>query len=191
VATVVEGLAACLSVPLASIDKGHLPPDVEAWKELLADPDLRRARNAAEAHLLWELRQALRRGSLFIPHSLDYRSRDALFNLESTTVRAPGSARTAPEFLDQLCAHLEVALENLDEAIWFQDLKIDGTKIRQHPWGPKSPRSTSIPSATTYTTASQKSIYPSFCWKSMRRSASVGSCSGGNLPATTNCSIYM
>jgi TnpA family transposase len=52
-------------------------------------------------------------------------------------VRAPGSARAAPEFLDQLCAHLEVALENLDEAIWFQDLKIDGTKIHQYPLGPQ------------------------------------------------------
>ena len=52
-------------------------------------------------------------------------------------MRAPGSARAAPEFLDQLCAHLEVALENLDEAIWFQDLKIDGTKIHQYPLGPQ------------------------------------------------------
>jgi TnpA family transposase len=123
--------------PWLPLTQDTCPPTSRAWKELLADPDLRRSRNAAEAQLLWELRQALRRGSLFIPHSLDYRSRDALFNLEGTTVRAPGSARAAPEFLDQLCAHLEVALENLDEAISFQDLKIDGTKIHQHPLGPQ------------------------------------------------------
>jgi hypothetical protein len=77
-----------------------------------------------------------RRRSLFILHSLDYRCRDALFNLEATTVRAPGSALAAPEFLDPPCAHLEVAPENPDEAIWFQDLKIGGTKT-QHPLGPQ------------------------------------------------------
>ena len=113
------------------------PPTSRAWKELLADPDPRRARNAAEAQLLWELRQALRRGSLYVPHSLGYRSRDMLFNLEGTSVRAPGSARNAPDFLAQLCTQLQVALENLDEAVGFQDLKIDGTKIHQHPLGPQ------------------------------------------------------
>ena len=60
-----------------------------------------------------------------------------LFNLEGTSVRAPGSARTAPDFLAQLCTQLQVALENLDEAVGFQDLKIDGTKIHQHPLGPQ------------------------------------------------------
>ena len=104
---------------------------------MLADPDPRRARNAAEAQLLWEHRQALRRGSLYIPHSLVYRSRETSFNLAGTTVRAPGSARATPEFFAQLCAHLEVALENLDEAIWFQDLKIERTKIHHHPLGPQ------------------------------------------------------
>lgn len=52
-------------------------------------------------------------------------------------MRAPGSARAAPEFFAQLCAHLEVALENLDEAIRFQGLKIDGTKIHQYPLEPQ------------------------------------------------------
>jgi hypothetical protein len=83
--------------PRLPLTQDTCPPTSRAWKELLADPDLRRSRNAAEAQLLWELRQALRRGSLYIPHSLDYRSRDALFNLEGTTVRAPGSARAPPQ----------------------------------------------------------------------------------------------
>jgi hypothetical protein len=30
-----------------------------------------------------------------------------------------------------------VALENLDEAVWFQDLQHDGTKIHQYPLGPQ------------------------------------------------------
>jgi hypothetical protein len=30
-----------------------------------------------------------------------------------------------------------VALENLDEAVWFQDLQNHGTNIHQHPLGPQ------------------------------------------------------
>jgi len=122
--------------PWLPLTQDNCPPTSRAWKELLADPDLRRSRNAAEAQLLWELRQALRRGSLYIPHSLDYRSRDALFNLEGTSVRAPGSARAAPEFLDQLCAHLEVALENLPSGCLRPSNRVSahletGNKIRR------------------------------------------------------------
>ena len=113
------------------------PPTSRGWSKLLADPDPRRARNAAEAQLLWEIRQALRRGTLYIPHSLSYRSRDMLFSLEGTTVRAPGSSRTASDFLAHLCTQLEAGLENLDEAVCFEDLKVDGTKIHQHPLGPQ------------------------------------------------------
>jgi hypothetical protein len=36
-----------------------------------------------------------------------------------------------------LFANLEVGLEHLDEAVWFEHLKSDGTKIHQHPLAPQ------------------------------------------------------
>jgi TnpA family transposase len=92
--------------------------------------------HAAEAQLLWELRQALRRGSLYVPHSLSFRSPRVLFDGSGTSVRAPGSGRDPVEFLEQLCAQIEVALENVAEAVWFEELEIEGTKIHQHRLGP-------------------------------------------------------
>ena len=92
--------------------------------------------HAAEAQLLWEVRQTLRRGSLFVPHSLSFRSARVMFDSSGTTVRAPGSERDPVEFLDQFCAQLEGALEYVAEAVWFDELEIDGTKIHQHRLGP-------------------------------------------------------
>jgi hypothetical protein len=87
--------------------------------------------------MLWEIRQALRRGSLYVPHSLSYREKQVLFDTTGTTVRAPGSQRLLPEVFEQLFANLEVGLEHLDEAVWFEHVKIDGTKIHQHPLAPQ------------------------------------------------------
>jgi hypothetical protein len=112
------------------------PVKSRAWAQLCHDADGVRAFHAAEAQLLWELRQGLRRGSLFVPHSLSFRSPKVLFDRRGTTVRAPGSERDPVEFLDQLCAQLEVALEYVAEAVWFQELDIEGTKIHQHRLGP-------------------------------------------------------
>lgn len=95
------------------------PAKSRAWAQLCQDPDGVRAFHAAEAQLLWELRQALRRGSLFIPHSLSFRSPQVLFDNSSSSVRAPGSERDPKEFLEQLCAQLEIGLENVAEAVWF------------------------------------------------------------------------
>jgi hypothetical protein len=75
-----------------------------AWAQLCQHPDGVLAFHAAEAQLLWEVRQALRRGSLFVPHSLSFRSPRVMFDSSDTTVRAPGSERDPVEFLDQLCA---------------------------------------------------------------------------------------
>jgi hypothetical protein len=84
-----------------------------AWALLCDHPDGVLAFHAAEAQLLWELRQALRRGSLYVPHSLSFRSPQVMFDSSGTTVRAAGSERDPVEVLDQLCAQLEVALEGV------------------------------------------------------------------------------
>jgi len=111
------------------------PVKSRAWAQLCHDADGVRAFYAAEAQLLWELRQGLRRGSLFVPHSLSFRSPIVMFDRRGTTVRAPGSERDPVEFLDQLCAQIEVALEYVAEAVWFEELDIEGTKIHQHRLG--------------------------------------------------------
>ena len=112
------------------------PVKSRAWAQLCDDAHGVRAFYAAEAQLLWELRQCLRRGSLFVPHSFSFRSPRVLFDSSGTSVRAPGSERDPVEFLDQLCAQLEVALEHVAEAVWFEDLEIEGTKVHQHRLGP-------------------------------------------------------
>jgi hypothetical protein len=68
---------------------------------------------------------------------LSYREKQVLFDTQGTTVRAPGSQRPLPEVLEQLLANLAVGLEHLDEAVWFEHLTIDGTKIHQHPLAPQ------------------------------------------------------
>jgi Domain of unknown function (DUF4158)/Tn3 transposase DDE domain len=122
---------------LSGMSEEMCPSKSRAWAALSVDLNSLRARQAAEAQILWEIRQALRRGSLYVPHSLSYRDKQILFDTTGTSVRAPGSQRLLPEVLEQLFANLEVGLEHLDEAVWFEHLKIDGTKIHQHPLAPQ------------------------------------------------------
>ena len=118
---------------LPGLTTAMCPPKSRAWAAFASNRESLTARCAAEAQLLWEIRQGLRRGSLYIPHSLSYRDKQILFDTTGTTVRAPGSQRPLPEMLDHLCANIEVGLEHLEEAVWFEHLKVDGNKIHQHP----------------------------------------------------------
>ncbi len=122
---------------LSGMSEEMCPPKSRAWAVLSVDRNSLGARQAAEAQILWEIRQALRRGSLYVPHSLSYREKQVLFDTAGTTVRSPGSQRLLPEVLEQLFANLQVGLEHLDEAVWFEHLKIDGTKIHAHPLAPQ------------------------------------------------------
>jgi len=78
------------------------PPKSRAWTTLAVDLKSLKARQAAEVQMLWEIRQALRRGGLYVPHSLSYREKQVLFDTAGTTVRAPGSQRLLPEVFEQL-----------------------------------------------------------------------------------------
>ena len=82
--------------------------------------------------------RATSRQPLHTPQLVD-RDKQILFDTTGTTVRAPGSQRPLPEVLDQLCANIEVGLEHLEEAVWFEHLKVDGTKIHQHPLAAEEP----------------------------------------------------
>src|SRR6202453_2912351 len=136
-ADLIEAWRLTFRLELSGMSEEMCPPKSRAWAALSVDLKLLKARQAAEAQILWEIRQALRRGSLYVPHSLSYRDKQILFDTTGTTVRAPGSQRLLPDVLEQLFANLEVGLEHLDEAVWFEHVKIDGTKIHQHPLAPQ------------------------------------------------------
>jgi hypothetical protein len=62
---------------------------------------------------------------------------DRLFDLKGTNVRAPGGQQPLTETLDRRFATIEVGLEHLEEAEWFEHLKIEKSKIDQHPLAPQ------------------------------------------------------
>ena len=69
-----------------------------------------------------------------------YRDKQVLFDTKGTTVRAQRSKRPLPDILDQLFPNIDVGLEHLEEAVWFEHLKIEGTTIHQHPLGAQKNR---------------------------------------------------
>ena len=113
------------------------PTRSRAWTALLEDSDPRRALSAAEAMLLWHVRQALRRGSLHVPHSLSYRSRQSLFRPESSGVHAAASHRSAREFGDQFWGNLEAAFEHLADAVFFERVRVHKGKLHLHSLAPQ------------------------------------------------------
>jgi len=105
------------------------PPKSHAWELLTKDPNTDRV-NAAEVQLLWELRQALRRRSVYVPSSLSFRSKAAMLDPKGSAVKAPRSDVPARTMLRELLAEIEYGLERVNEAVERGELKIDGTKIK-------------------------------------------------------------
>jgi TnpA family transposase len=104
-------------------------PQSKAWRGLLDDPNRRRAFCAAEALLLWELRQALRGGRLHVPHSMAHRSVSAMLKREDTSVRAANTTKPPQEFLDTVLRDLKEALECLAQAVEQGRVRIDGRNL--------------------------------------------------------------
>ena len=136
--SLIEAWRTFYRLELSGLTDSMCPPTSRAWAAFAKDCDSLRTRQAAEAQILWDMRQALRRGSLYVSHSLSYRAKKTLFDTTGTTVRAPGSQKPLPELLSQLCANIQVGLEHLEEAVWFEHLQIDGTKVHQHPLSPQN-----------------------------------------------------
>lgn len=104
----------------------ELPPDSvvpvsAAWRDLIEGDDRVRAMRALEASAIMGLRKGLRRGSVWINHSLSFRERDQLLippaQWESNRDRLSslGLPGTAEPFLDRLTEHLKVGLAALEE----------------------------------------------------------------------------
>jgi TnpA family transposase len=106
----------------------ELPPDCDvpvsaAWHDLIKGDDRARALRALEASAITGLRKGLRRGSVWINHSLSFRERDQLLipprQWESDRERhlsSLGLPGTAEPFLERLTEHLKAGLAALEEA---------------------------------------------------------------------------
>ena len=106
----------------------ELPPDCDvpvssAWRDLVQGDDRARALRALEASAITGLRKGLRRGSVWINHSLSFRERDQLLipptQWESERDRylsSLGLPGTAEPFLERLTEHLKAGLAALEEA---------------------------------------------------------------------------
>jgi hypothetical protein len=116
----------------------HLPETVpdfalgSVWKSTIAGGDRERALRALEIATLSALRRAVRNGSLWIDHSLSYRSREHLFisptvwQVESkkhyTRLQLP---RQAAAFLDPLLERVRKGIDIVDQAAGAGALEID------------------------------------------------------------------
>jgi TnpA family transposase len=111
------------------LTKEMAPPKSQAWETVLEDPKANE-RNAAEAQLLVELRDALRRRTVHSPSSLSFQSRAKMLDSKGSTIKAPRSDYPVKAMLKELIEEMEHGLERVSEAVERGDLKLDGTKIK-------------------------------------------------------------
>jgi TnpA family transposase len=106
------------------------PPKSQVWTTLLeADPNAN-PRHAAEVQLLWELRQGLRRRTLYVRSSLAFQSRAALLDPKGSKIKAPRSAHPVQMMLRELIEQIEYGLTRVSEAVARGELKLEGTKVK-------------------------------------------------------------
>jgi hypothetical protein len=106
------------------------PPKSKAWKSLAEAKPEANKRNAAEAQILWELRQALRRRSVHVPSSLSFQSRAAVLDPGGSTVTAARADYPVKTMLQELVAEIEDGLERVSEAVKRGELTLDGAKVK-------------------------------------------------------------
>ncbi|KWN16842.1 hypothetical protein WT83_14150 [Burkholderia territorii] len=107
----------------------ELPADCEvpvsaSWRDLVEGEDRARAMRALEASAITGLRRGLRRGLVWISHSLSFRARDQLLiplaQWECERDRhlsSLGLSHKAEPFLERLSSHLKAGLAALEEAL--------------------------------------------------------------------------
>ena len=106
------------------------PPKSQAWKSLGVDEPNANKRNAAEAQLLWELRQALRRRTVHVPSSLSFQSRAAVLDPGDSTVTAARADTPVKTMLQELVAEIGDGLERVSEAVKRGELTLNGTQVK-------------------------------------------------------------
>ena len=106
------------------LEAGASLPDVgAAWHGLVRDLDSRSGFRAFEACTMMSLRKSLRRGSVWIDHSLSFRERDQMLIppadwavQRDQHVELLGMPKTAAEFLEPLLANLAAGVAAVEEA---------------------------------------------------------------------------
>ncbi|MCK4140392.1 Tn3 family transposase [Ralstonia pseudosolanacearum] len=119
----------------------ELPPDCNvpvsaSWRDLVDGEDRQRALRALEASAVMSLRKGLRRGTVWINHSLSFRERDQLLippaqwevdrDRHLSSLGLPNQANL---YLDRLTEHLKAGLAALDEAREAGHFTIDADGI--------------------------------------------------------------
>lgn len=106
----------------------ELPPDCQvpvsaSWRDLVNGEDRQRAMRAMEASAMMGLRRGLRRGTVWINHSLSFRERDQLLippaqwaAERDRYLSSLGMPNQADTYLNRLMDHLKAGLAALDEA---------------------------------------------------------------------------
>lgn len=120
-------------------DRGEteLPPDCNvpvsaSWRDLINGEDRQRAMRAMEASAMMGLRRGLRRGTVWINHSLSFRERDQLlippaqWDAERDRyLSSLGLPNQADTYLNPLLDHLKAGLAAMDEARETGHVSID------------------------------------------------------------------
>lgn len=104
------------------------PADSPIWKTLREDPNTT-PRDAAEVQLLWELRQALRRRTVYVRTSLSYQDREAMLDPRGSKITAPRCDYGVERMTDELAGDIEEGLERVSEAVKKGELRLDGAKV--------------------------------------------------------------
>nr|WP_257993276.1 Tn3 family transposase [Cupriavidus pauculus] len=107
----------------SELPRGCEVPASASWRDLIENDDRKRALRALDASALTGLRKGLRRGSVWIHHSLSFRERDQLLipsgqweNERDRHLSSLALPSTANAFVNNLIEHLKVSLAALDEA---------------------------------------------------------------------------
>jgi TnpA family transposase len=116
--------------------KGAFAP---LWNRIIQGRDRQRALRAYEAGVLFELRKALRNGSVWVPYSLSYRSRDQLlipakewaetrkrYYQQLSVPMEPG------EFVSRFTPLVEAGLKGVAKAVEAGEISIDRGELQLH-----------------------------------------------------------
>lgn len=122
--------------------KPHVKP---MWRDQMDDPDRTRALRALEAATLLELRQALRRGTVWVKDSFEFRDRELIFIAHDqwekdrrrhyTRLGVPERAET---FYKPILATLEAGLAAVAETVRIGSMAIEGDTLRLPPISPET-----------------------------------------------------
>lgn len=114
------------------LPRDHEVPVGAAWRDLVEGEDRIRALRALEASTITGLRKGLRRGSIWISHSLAFRERDQMLipptqwaSERARYLTSLGLSETADSFVERLTEHLKAGLAALEEACEKGSVAID------------------------------------------------------------------